>query len=427
MQAVYDPHVTERTPPLTPAARDLIRATLERVLADGPALFGELHEAVAASAPATLVADPALAAEIERSNVAILAAWVDATMRHPGEPVAPVLGAETLDIVRDVARRGLEDSTYNYFRVGLAVASRHIMEAAFERSSDPQVLREALSLMLSSSADYIDRSVAALRAVIEQEREARAVGGRTRRLEIAMALLEGDALPTETASARLGFELGRPLLGCILWADPSTGPGMEGLEKVARQLADAYEARSPLVISASAASVWMWLPTRFRPELSTLRAMVAETEGVQVAIGSTGNGVAGFRSGHRDALHTQRVMHRLGNAAVLATHEELRIVALAGADEVAADEFVAVVLGALASASPDLRSTLRAVIASGFDTAGVAERLALHRNTVLGRVRRAENLLPPGSEERWIDVAVALELDHWRAANSSARQPLVAR
>ncbi|MBJ7471382.1 MAG: helix-turn-helix domain-containing protein [Solirubrobacteraceae bacterium] len=413
------------TPPLaaqlSPTARELIRGTLERVLDDAPALFAELHDAVAASAPAGLVADPALALEIERSNVAVLAAWLEANIRWPGEPVEPVLSADTLNIVRDVARRGLEDSTYNYFRVGLAVASQHIMHAAFALSTDPVVLREALATMLSSSADYIDRSISALREVIEQEREARSTGGRTRRLEVATALLEGEGADTALASSRLGFELGRPLLGSILWADPRTGPGVDGLERAARALAEACGARTPLVIPASAASVWAWLPTAQPPDAQTLRAQLSPVGEVRMAIGSTGMGVSGFRRGHLDAMQTQRVMHRLGHAVDLATHDEVRVVALAGSDEPAAGEFVAVVLGALATAAPELRSTLRSVVSSGFDTVTVAESLGLHRNTVLARVRRAENLLPPGWERRWIDIALALELDRWLGGGATLR------
>lgn len=397
----------------TPAVADLIRATVARVVDRAPALFAQLHDAVAASAPEALLADPALAAEIERSNVVILAAWLEANLRQPGERVDPVLSADTLDIVRDVARRGLEDSTYNYFRVGQGVAAQYVMQAAFEESSEPALLRDALGIMLSSAAEYIDRSVTALREVIEQERKARATGGRTLRLEIVTTILGGEAIDTAQASARLGFELGRPLLGAILWTDPSSGLGIDALERLARRLADACGSRPPLLVPATTASLWAWLPTSRPAEPAALRTLVAQTPGVRVAIGSSAAGVAGFRRGHLDALQAQRVMHRHRVPLDFATHEDVRAVALAGGDEPAAAEFIAVTLGALAVAAPQLRYTLRAVIAAGFDTGRAAADLGLHRNSVLARLRRARPLLPAGHEERWIDVALALELDHW--------------
>lgn len=94
--------------------------------------------------------------------------------------------------------------------------------------------------------------------------------------------------------------------------------------------------------------------------------------GVRVAVGSSGSGVAGFRHGHLDALEAQRMMHRLGLRLVVATHAEMRVVALAGADETTARAFIAVTLGPLASAPAVLRSTLRAMIAAGFDSGRVA-------------------------------------------------------
>ena len=43
-----------------------------------------------------------------------------------------------------------------------------------------------------------------------------------------------------------------------------------------------------------------------------------------------------------------------------------------------------------------------------------AEALFTHRNTVLTRLNRAEQLLPRPLEENSLAVAVALEVVHWR-------------
>lgn len=399
--------------PPTPEVRRLIGATIARVIDDGPALFTELHDAVAATAPDALVADPALADEIERSNIAILAAWLDANARAPGETVEPVLSPDTLDIVRDVARRGLEDSTYNYFRVGQGIAAQHVMQAAFAVSSDAELLRDALDVMLRSASGYIDRSVVALREVIEQERRLRASDGRTRRLDVITPILEGEDTDAARASARLGFELGRPLLACVLWSDANSGAGIEDLEGLARQLAEASGARPPLLVPATATSLWAWIPVAQPVDAGALRAQVERVPGVRVAVGTSGSGVAGFRRGHLDALETQRIMHRLGLRQAVATHAELRVVALAGTDETAARAFITVTLGSLADGPAVLRSTLRTMLAAGFDSKKVARELGLHRNTVLARLRRVQPLLPEGSSERWIDVGLALELDRW--------------
>jgi DNA-binding PucR family transcriptional regulator len=391
----------------------LVAASVGRLREDVPALLSDLHAAVVASAPAGLADDPALAAEIQRSNVAILAAWLEGVARDPTAVVEPVLDAETLDIVRDVARRGLQDATYDYFRVGLGVAAQHVMTAAFATSSDAPLLRDALALLLASASGYTDRSVGALRAVVDDERRVLASRTRPRRLEVATAVLDGEAIDTATASARLGFELRRPLRACVLWATPGVGPGQDELADVARRVAETFGARPPLVIGATAASVWAWLPTADPPDRAALLRVVGGRPGVGLAVGSVGSGVAGFRSGHADAVRTQRTMYRAAAASPVAVHDAVRVVELAGGDGPAAGAFVASVLGDLAEAPPALRATLRAVVAGGHDTAGVAERLGVHRNTVLARLRRARAALPPGSEDRWVDVGLALELDHW--------------
>ena len=393
------------------AAATLIRATAEQILANGLALFDDVHEAVHANTPSDLRDDPALILEIERSNAAILGHWVQEMTIRPGERVEPVRTADTMDFARDVARRDLEDMTLNYFRVGLGVASQYVMEAAFAASSDPVVLHEALAAMLRSSADYVDANVAFIRDVIAQERAALAADGRGRRLDVIAGILEGDAGDTTAASARLGFELGRPLLACILWTDAPDG--VESLSHLARELGRLVAARAVLQVPATAASVWAWIPTDRLPPRPAVAELLRVSPGARIALGSPGVGVAGFRAGHLEAARTQRVMHRLGSATPVASYEEIRAVALAGGDEPAAVEFARSVLGALADAPAVIRATARAVIEHGFDTTATARTLGVHRNTVLARMRRARELLPESGGERWIDIALALELDHW--------------
>lgn len=406
---------------LSAAAIDLVRRISERMLDEVAGLFDEVHDAVLTYAPDELVADPALAAEIEQSNAAVLGHWLAEAMRDPGVFVEPVQTADTLNFARDVARRGLEDMTFNYFRVGLGVASRHVMEVAFSASDEPHVIREALEYMLRSSSDYVDRSAALIHGAIRDERALRAAGTRARRLEVVLELLEGERDDTASASRRLGFELDRPLVGVILWADPGAGVTAEAFESRARELADAVAARPPLVTQASAASVWAWLPVDGAPSLERLRRVMAGQPEMRGAIGSVERGLAGFRRSHHEAVRTQRVMHRLGAGTALASYAEVRVVALAGADEPAAAEFTNATLGRLATASPVLRATLRSLIANGFDTPAVAAELGVHRNTVLARVRRARGLLPEPAAVRWIDVALALELSHWQSPPAVSR------
>lgn len=397
--------------PLSPDARALVHATAQQLLDDAEQLFGEVNAAVTSYAPTAVREDPAFTAEIERSNAAILGHWLAEVLRAPGASIEPVDTADTLDFARDVARRGLEDMTFNYFRVGLEVASRYVMEAAFARSDDPAVLREALAYLLGSSSAYVDRSAALIHQAVADERALLATGARKRRLDTILELLDGTTTDTGTASARLGFELERDLVACILWSETGQA-NTDELERAARAMADAAGARSALLVPASAAALWVWLPVEREPS-SALLAPIAAAAGVRVAIGEVGRGASGLRASHDAAAQTQRVMHRLGSSRHAAGAAEVRVVALAAADEPAASEFIRLTLGELAAAPAAVRDTLRCLVAHAFDTVTVAAVLGVHRNTVLARLRRARQLLPDAQAPRWIDVGLALELDRW--------------
>jgi DNA-binding PucR family transcriptional regulator len=92
----------------------------------------------------------------------------------------------------------------------------------------------------------------------------------------------------------------------------------------------------------------------------------------------------------------------------------VQVVALATADEERAQEFVTRTLGELASAPADLRETVRVYLAEGSSASRAARVLYTHRNTVLGRLAKAQRLLPAPLEGRGLPVALALEILHWR-------------
>ncbi|HWX74507.1 MAG TPA: helix-turn-helix domain-containing protein, partial [Solirubrobacteraceae bacterium] len=114
-----------------------------------------------------------------------------------------------------------------------------------------------------------------------------------------------------------------------------------------------------------------------------------------------------------DALATQRLMHNLRVEARVAHFQEIELVALVTEDLERAGEFVARTLGELAGAEWELRNTLRVYIREQFSAARAARALFAHRNTILGRLRRAEQLLPAPLEKRGLDVGLALEIQHW--------------
>ena len=222
-------------------------------------------------------------------------------------------------------------------------------------------------------------------------------------------VLAGDALEVSQGGERLlSYELGQTHLGLVAWCDP----GHEvDLEREARRLAVALGAhRDPLVVAPDAATVWAWLPL---PSRSAARALMSPVTGVRLAIGDPGSGVDGFRTTHRQALAARAVA--LGAAentrAAVTTYAEAGLVSLLRADVADLAAWVQGVLGGLATdddAHERLRETARALLAhQGSHTAAAAE-LSVHRNTVLYRVRRAEEARGRPFSDGRLDVEVAL-------------------
>jgi DNA-binding PucR family transcriptional regulator len=122
----------------------------------------------------------------------------------------------------------------------------------------------------------------------------------------------------------------------------------------------------------------------------------------------------GFRTSYHDAVSTQRTLDSIPAARRLASYHDVQLIALVSQNTAAADEFVQDTLGAMASAEPAVRQILLTYIRERCNATATAERLFTHRNTVLRRLVRSEELLPRPLDESLVEVGVALELLAWR-------------
>ncbi len=403
-------------PALSPELIAAVRATLDALAANAEALFEELQTAVVAEAPPELLADPALVAEIERSNAAILAYWITEAARDPGAEIEPLRTDETVPIIRDTARRGYADHTVRYFRVGLEVASRYVLDAAFATLSDPVLLRDTLAVIVASASRYIDRSIDMLRELMDAERDAAQHLVVARRLELTQQVLEAGVTRARRAAASLGFELDQSMRALILWGNPAHGQTVDELERLASRVCGALGPGRPLIVPASATAIWIWLPGE-AAALEAVEPLLREagTRG-RLAAGEAGTGLAAFRASHAQAIRTQRVMTVRATTPVAAAFSELRTLELAGLQEAQVRDYVDAVLGELREAPAPVRDTLRELARRQFDTTATARALGLHRNTVLARLRRAHELLPANPEPDWVQIGLALELARWEPA-----------
>lgn len=393
------------------------------MLVENPAvLFAEVDAAVLAAAPQRLSEDPTITLATIATDHANILHWAHANLLRPGAPVGANLTPEALDLARDIVRRGLDDTTLNVYRIGQNVAWRAWMALAFTLTDDPHELRELLDVTARSIFAFVDETVAGLEEMIERERGQLLRGTSAERLETVNLILEGAPITSERASLRLRYELSRRHTAAVVWSETEAHDRGE-LEQVADMLARAGGARVPFTVVASSRSLWVWYAgSDGALDVDDVRSRLLDKPGVRIALGSSAEGIEGFRRAHLDALATQRLMHRMTHRLQIASYQDLQLLIITAQDEEGAREFVSRTLGELATADADLRETLRVYIREEFSASRAARALYAHRNTVLNRLARARELLPAPLEQRGLQVGLALEILHWLGGQSSATE-----
>jgi DNA-binding PucR family transcriptional regulator len=398
--------------------RELIRRGAEMALSAPAEWLEELDKATLSFENMRVIADdPVLAAAMRRTNRANLFHWAEANLRDPGAPVAPNLGAEPLRIARDLVRRGVTESALHAYRTGQNAAWLRWMSIAFELTSDPDDLRELLDVSARSISSFIDATIAGISAQMKAERDELTRGTQAERREVVALILDGAPISPQNASQRLGYKLDQTHRAAVVWSD-QTESDLSSLEGAADAIVRAAGAQRPLIVVASAATLWVWVPGGAEPDFERLRAAIRQLPGVRIAIGSKSRGIEGFRRSHLDALTTQRMVARLGSDQRIVSFDMVRLVSLITHDPEGADQFVKHTLGDLESASPELRSALSTFLDEGCNASRAAARLHTHRNTLLRRLARAEELLPRPLEHNRVHVAVALEVLRWQTSGA---------
>ncbi|WP_370695412.1 PucR family transcriptional regulator [Patulibacter sp.] len=372
----------------------------------------EVDAVTLADTDPAVLADPSIVEAIRRANRANLLHWAEANVRDPGAPVAPNLGPEVVNVARDMVRRGIDAVTLDAYRTGQNAAWRLWMALAFRLSTDPDELSELLDITARSIFSFVDATIAGITAQVLRERERLTRGTHAERLEVVTLILEGAPIAQARASTRLQYALDRDHTAAVVFSD-SADPDQGVLGRAAEALAQAAGARAPFSVTASASSLWVWIPGAAGPDLERVRAAMEDLPGTRIALGTTDHGLAGFRRSHLDALTTQRLLHRTPDHVRLASYAEVQVVALATQDEERAREFAERTLGDLADAPSDLRETVRTYVREGFSASRTAEQLFTHRNTILNRLGRAEDLMPAPLTGRTVQVGVALEVVRW--------------
>ena len=281
--------------------------------------------------------------------------------------------------------------------------------------------------MTTTLFEYIDWITHQVIVVYEDERERWLEYQNSLRAMRIRVLLAGHRdVDVDVVTMTISYPLQWRHLAIVMWCPDADGKAdeMTRLQRFLRDLGQSAGADAgPLFVAADRTCGWGWLP--FRAESSDvekrIRRFVTDVQDApNVALGTVGSGVDGFRRSHREAesaRHVALLGRRPHPVLVGASDPGLSVAALLGTDIDDAREYVVKNLGGLAAdneADARLRETLQVFLACGSSYKHAAEELNLHFNTVKYRVGRAVERR--GGEIAATDrqaVEIALLICHW--------------
>jgi len=339
--------------------------------------------------------------------------------------------AEAIAWSHELVHRGVPvPALLRAYRLGHGLVERRLGETAGELGIEAEVCWRALAWISRHLFAYIDVVCTSLVDDYEQERAQWIRGAAAARAELVGAIVERQPVDARAAGEKLRYDVSRRHVALVVWADPpSAARQAVSLEREAAALAAALGGGPVLTVPIGERVVWAWTsgdlvtddPTGAGPRMG---------EGVRAAIGTAREGVGGMADSHDEALVARRVAElRAVRAGTVVGYRAADLTGLLTADPVEAVRFAAAELGELLADSDvaaRLRATVRVYLEENLSQVRAARRLGIHQNTVVYRVKRAEELLGHGVDERRLQLEVALRLsemlDGLRAAAERARR-----
>ncbi|WP_409332933.1 PucR family transcriptional regulator [Trujillonella humicola] len=413
---------TERARRLADLVRGLHADPTTTIAPDGPPRVWAATEAVGPgavawawnraheTATAVLVANPDQP-DLPRREITDAAMGMLLGVLHDlADSAAPEAGLPALaTIARDAVARGLPfDRVVREMRRGQAQWTEALL-TAFSDAAPPDVL-SAVALVV---ARHVDTAVDSLIAGWLQEREQQLSGAAARRRRLVELLLEGSPVDARECRSVLGLDVEHVHLALVLRAPAPQGTTVA--QDSATRVARLTGAATTFVHQATDDTVWLWASHPRRLDSTRLDELrpVLDAAGQRLALGLPRRGPRGFRDSHLDARAADRLPQPAAGGSALVRYGDADLAVLLAADMDQARRFVRDHLGPLAGAGTgfdDLRRTLAAYLRGNASLLAAANALHVHRNTVVYRLRRVEQLLGHPVSERAEEVLAAFTL-----------------
>jgi DNA-binding PucR family transcriptional regulator len=353
-----------------------------------------------------------------RSNLGLIMTML-ADGTRPSLAVPP---AEALAYAKEYVHRrhGLE-LLQRAYRTAQASFSQMWLEQLRLRAEDADELARTYGFFNEWLFAWVDSLEARLTEYYMVERERHLRGVTAMRAEEVRAILEGVPIDAIAASRRLRYELDRGHLAFVIWATEATLDYAHGhtlfatMEQLAAETAELIGARDHMTVPLHG-YLACWAGFREPPAFDNLPAGFPPRSRRQlgVAFGVLGEGIAGFRRSHEEALLARRVhLLRQSTASAYVHFGDVELDALLMENPVEARRFVSRQLGSLgedSDAASKLRATVSMFLQENASFLHTARRLGVHENTVAYRIRRAEELLGRELKCNQVELQTALRL-----------------
>jgi hypothetical protein len=332
-----------------------------------------------------------------------------------GVPVKPGGNREIeQSVIELIPRRVPLEQNLRAFRAGNEQLAEAYISAC-RRLSPPEQQAEQLAVVFSILFEFANSFHATISGFYLAEERRWLASANARRDQVVRSILAGEEISAETASQVLAYDLASSShVGMVFRRSPDASGDATPLREVAVSVLRALGATAHLVMAVDRTEVWAWasVPGQCAPEAFTIPAQ----RDVLVALGRRQSGLEGFRTTHAEAQAAARVAE-LNTAALeggqVVDFHDVRLVVLLTAESADALSFMHDELGKLGGSGETprvLRETLRVYLRSNCRPQDAARTLFVAKNTVIYRVKRAEELLGHDIRTRQLELGVALRL-----------------
>jgi len=334
-------------------------------------------------------------------------------VRHGIDATAATAPVTALEHARAMAARGYSvDVMLRFYRIGHAYFSARILTTITGLVPDPALALAVVDDLQQFAFVYTDRisSEVAAEYVAELDRIQNRV--RAARTDAVRGLVAGEQVDLGRAERTLSHRLTGWQTAFVCWTDRDDAD----LARVGATVGARLGSPHPLLVPDGAQALWGWVSTTRPPDVGpeTLMSLADQLpKAVRISIGTPAQGAGGFRDSHAQAQRGRRIAELSGEAVPVTSYAEIALVDTMSGDLDLARAFVANELGALAvngRREAEERRALLAVLDAQGGLAAAAEELGVHRNTVLQRMRRAEERLGRTATDRVVELHAALRL-----------------